>query len=109
MSKMVEEKIKRRGEMKHENFGCMLRRENVLVRKYGKLPEEWKTFMEKAFKECFRVLKNDGVLVFKWNCEQIPFAEVIKLSPYKPIFGDKRAKTRWTVFVKNSSLKTGEN
>lgn len=54
------------------------------------------------------VLKNDGVLVFKWNCEQIPFAEVVKLSPYKPIFGDKRAKTRWTVFVKNATLRKGE-
>lgn len=77
--------------------------------KYGKLPEEWKLFMEKAFKECFRVMKNDGVLVFKWNGEQIPFAEVVKLSPYKPIFGDKRAKTRWTVFVKNFVLKKGES
>lgn len=25
------------------------------------------------------------------------------------VFGDKRAITRWTVFVKNSSLKTGES
>ncbi len=31
LSKMVEEKIKRRGEMKHENFGCLLWRKNVLV------------------------------------------------------------------------------
>lgn len=57
----------------------------------------------------FPCYENDGVLVFKWNGEQIPFAEVVKLSPYKPIFGDKRAKTRWTVFVKNSSLKKGES
>lgn len=28
--------------------------------------------------------------------------------PYKPIFGDKRAKTRWTVFVKNAALRKGE-
>lgn len=48
------------------------------------------------------------MLVFKWNGEQIPFAEVVKLSPYKPIFGDKRAKTRWTVFVKNAALRKGE-
>lgn len=64
--------------------------------------------MDHSFKECFRVLRNDGVLVFKWNGEQIPFAEVVKLSPYKPIFGDKRAKTRWTVFVKNAALRKGE-
>ena len=61
--------------------------------------------MKTAFEECFRVLKDGGTLVFKWNGEQIPFAEVVKLSPYKPIFGDKRAKTRWTVFVKDSTLR----
>lgn len=76
-----------------------------IILKYGKLPEEWKLFMKMAFKECFRVLKDGGTLVFKWNSEQIPFAEVVKLSPYKPIFGDKRAKTRWTVFVKNAALR----
>lgn len=56
----------------------------------------------------FSVLKNDGVLILKWNSEQIPFSDVVKLSPYKPIFGDKRAKTRWTVFVKNAALRKGE-
>lgn len=34
--------------------------------------------------------------------------ELCDLSPYKPIFGDKRAKTRWTVFVKNAALRKGE-
>lgn len=76
-----------------------------IILKYGRLPEEWKLFMKTAFEECFRVLKDGGTLVFKWNSEQIPFAEVVKLSPYKPIFGDKRAKTRWTVFVKDSALR----
>ena len=79
-----------------------------IILKYGRLPEEWKLFMKTAFEECFRVLKDGGTLVFKWNSEQIPFAEVVKLSPYKPIFGDKRAKTRWTVFVKNAALRKGE-
>ena len=76
-----------------------------IILKYGRLPEEWKLFMKTAFEECFRVLKDGGTLVFKWNSEQIPFAEAVKLSPYKPIFGDKRAKTRWTVFVKDSELR----
>lgn len=76
-----------------------------IIMKYGRLPEEWKLFMKTAFEECFRVLKDGGTLVFKWNSEQIPFADVVKLSPYKPIFGDKRAKTRWTVFVKNVALR----
>lgn len=79
-----------------------------IIMKYGKLPEEWKSFMKTAFEECFRVLKDGGTLVFKWNSEQIPFSRAVKLSPYKPIFGDKRAKTRWTIFVKNAALRKGE-
>lgn len=73
--------------------------------KYGKLPEEWESWIEKAFAECFRVLRSDGVLVFKWNSTQIPFSKIIKLSPYKPILGDQRASTRWTIFVKVEMLK----
>ncbi len=76
--------------------------------KYGKLPEEWESWMAKAFAECFRVLKTDGILVFKWNSTQIPFAKVIKLSPYRPILGDQRASTRWTIFVKAEMLKEKE-
>ena len=66
-----------------------------LAKKYGVLPDHWK-----GFSECFRVLKNNGVLVFKWSCYQIPFYEVIKLSPYSPLFGDQKGEKRWTVFMK---------
>lgn len=54
--------------------------------KYGKLPEE------------------NGVLIFKWNETQLKFGEVIKHSPYRPMLGDQRGQTRWTVFVKNTAL-----
>lgn len=72
--------------------------------KYGKLPEDWKMFFEKAFWECFRVLKENGIVIFKWNETQLKFNDVIKHSLYKPLFGDKRGSTRWTVFVKNTAL-----
>lgn len=42
------------------------------------------------------------------DSEQIPFAKVIKLSPYRPILGDQRASTRWTIFVKAEMLKEKE-
>lgn len=72
--------------------------------KYGKLPKDWETFFKNAFSEIFRVLKENGVLIFKWNETQLKFGEVIKHSPYKPMLGDQRGQTRWTVFVKNTAL-----
>ena len=54
--------------------------------------------------EAMRVLKPTGTLLFKWNQDQIPFRLVlatIAVDGYKPILGDKRSKTRWSVFIKS--------
>lgn len=75
-----------------------------LKKKYGVLPKNWKEFIKKGFEECFRVLHTGGVLIFKWNSEQIPFSDVVCMSPYKPLFGDRRSKTRWTVFMKDKRM-----
>ncbi|MGX7163369.1 class I SAM-dependent methyltransferase [Enterococcus massiliensis] len=71
-----------------------------LVKKYGKLNQYWPTLIHDGFEECMRVLKPNGTLVFKWNEEQISFRKVLNSIDYKPLFGDKRAKTRRTVFMK---------
>ena len=71
-----------------------------LGQKYGILPKEWKPYLKDGFNECMRVLKPDGVLVFKWNEEQIRTSEILENVDYKPLFGDKRAKTHWIVFMK---------
>ena len=34
------------------------------VKKYGKLPKDWKAFLSKAFDECWRVLSLNGTLIF---------------------------------------------
>lgn len=71
--------------------------------KYGRLETDWKAEMQNGFAECFRVLDDDGVLVFKWNETQIPLREVLKLSPYPPLFGNKggkNLKTHWLCFMK---------
>ena len=36
-----------------------------LAAKYGKLGEDWRADLRQGFKECFRVLKPEGTLVFK--------------------------------------------
>ena len=43
-----------------------------LVKKYGKLDENWPNMLHDGFTECMRVLKPDGVLVFKWSEYDIP-------------------------------------
>lgn len=74
-----------------------------LVKKYGVLDiNTWKKDIKQGFQECMRVLEDCGVLIFKWNDEQIKFGEILKVIDYKPLFGDKRGKTRWTVFMKEN-------
>ncbi|MFC5541544.1 SAM-dependent methyltransferase [Ureibacillus suwonensis] len=73
-----------------------------LAKKYGKLDENWRDDLAKGFKECMRVLKPNGTLIFKWNEEQIPLKEVLKCFDKKPLFGNKRSKTHWLVFMKLS-------
>lgn len=72
-----------------------------LVIKYGKLDKDhWQEDLSRGFHECLRVLKPNGILLFKWNDDQIKFSEVIKAFGQLPIFGDKRSKTKWSVFIK---------
>ncbi len=72
-----------------------------LAQKYGILPKDWGTYLKQGFDECMRVLEPDGLLVFKWNEEQIKLSEVLKEFGMKPLLGDKRGKTRWLCFMKD--------
>lgn len=71
-----------------------------IIQKYGILPKDWKPYLKTGFEECMRVLEKDGLLVFKWNENQIPFAEVLRVFGRKPLLGDKRGETRWVIFLK---------
>ncbi|HHP4924849.1 TPA: class I SAM-dependent methyltransferase [Acinetobacter baumannii] len=74
-----------------------------LALKYGKLGENWKDDLAKGFSECFRVLKPNGMLIFKWNETQIKVSEILALTDQKPLFGHpsgKRANTHWIGFMK---------
>ena len=71
---------------------------------YGSLDKNtWREDLKKGFAECFRVLKKNGTLIFKWNEVQIPLKEVLSLTEYKPLYGHrsgKSAKTHWVAFIK---------
>lgn len=74
-----------------------------LVKKYGKLNNDWTKEIKQGFNECMRVLEPYGILVFKWNEEQIKIKDVLATINYQPLFGDKRSKTMWMVFMKNAA------
>lgn len=75
-----------------------------LAKKYGKLnPDSWKEDIKQGFSEWFRVLKKDGILVFKWTETDITVSDILKLTPQKPLIGHKSGrlnKTHWILFVK---------
>lgn len=74
-----------------------------LAKKYGKLDDLWQFDISQGFEECMRVLKPNGTLIFKWNEDQIPLREVLNAIGHKPLFGNKRSKTHWLVFMKEES------
>lgn len=72
-----------------------------LAKKYGKLGKKtWPQDLKLDFDECMRVLKLNGTMLFKWNEDQIKIKDVFAVFEQQPILGDKRSKTRWSVFIK---------
>lgn len=77
---------------------------SFMAETYGRLDKNtWREDLTRGFSECFRVLKKNGVLIFKWNEYDIPLREVLTLTPRKPLFGHpsgKAQKTHWVSFMK---------
>ena len=83
-----------------------------MAKKYGVLGETWRDDLRKGFIECFRVLEEDGVLIFKWNESDIKVREVLELVGYKPLFGHKSGKlqkTHWITFMKSPKFALHED
>jgi hypothetical protein len=71
--------------------------------KYGKLLPTWQSDIKAGFDECMRVLKPNGVLIFKWNQTQIGTNVIINLLGQMPLIGHKSGKrenTEWLTFMK---------
>lgn len=73
---------------------------SYMAKKYGRLTEECPKDLKIGFKECMRVLKPNGVLIFKWNETQIKLKDILNIIEYKPLLGNRRDKTHWLVFMK---------
>jgi len=71
--------------------------------KYGTLKGDWQTMLRSGFAECFRVLRPDGVMIFKWCDDEIPLSRILAMTPERPLFGHKsgkQQKTHWVTFLK---------
>lgn len=80
-----------------------LGKDSWMAKKYGTLLPTWEQDIKLGFDECIRVLKPNGVLIFKWNEIQIKLNDVLRLIPYKPLFGHtsgKHGRTIWLAFMK---------
>lgn len=75
-----------------------------LHHQYGRLyRDNWGIVLSKGIKELFRILKDDGVLIFKWCESDRRLKDVLKYFPYKPLFGTKTGqqnKNHWVCFIK---------
>jgi len=69
-----------------------------MAKSYGILnPNSWEEDLSKGFKECWRVLDNYGILIFKWSdcdkfsnkCRNINVKRILDLFNEKPLFGHK--------------------
>lgn len=76
---------------------------SFMFKKYGALAFNWETHISQGFKEAFRVLKDRGTLIFKWNEDQIKVSDVIPLAGRLPLVGTRTGhnnKTMFLVFMK---------
>jgi ubiquinone/menaquinone biosynthesis C-methylase UbiE len=75
-----------------------------MAKKYGVLMPTWEADIKGGFDECMRVLKPNGVLIFKWNENQIKINRIIEIVGFRPLFGHpsgKSGQTIWMTFMKN--------
>lgn len=73
-----------------------------LYKQYGKL-DDWKNTLRQGVDECFRVLDDYGVIIFKWSETQLKVKTIINAIGRQPLFGHKRiggGKTVWMAFMK---------
>jgi hypothetical protein len=71
---------------------------------YGHLNKDtWKDDIRKGFQEGWRILKQGGTMIMKWNEMNISRKNLLKILPQNPIYGHppkSKNKTHWMIFYK---------
>lgn len=99
-----------------ETFQCVvfdpphmlrLSEKSWMRKKYGVLDSQtWREDIAQGFAECFRVLKTNGTLIFKWNEVSVPLKDILALTNQQPVLGHpsgKRMGTHWVLFMKSDT------
>jgi hypothetical protein len=75
-----------------------------MIKTYGCLnANTWRSDIKKGFDECWRVLEDYGILVFKWNDSSVKRKELLQVLGKQPLFGHpngSKIPTHWFVFMK---------
>lgn len=74
-----------------------------MAKKYGVLSVNWQEDIRKGFNECWRVLDDNGILIFKWNTRDIKLKQLIDIIGKNPLFGHTTksgGETIWMCFMK---------
>jgi len=80
---------------------------SALQKEYGYLNKDtWRQEIKQGVGKLFQILKPNGIFVFKWCENSIKVEEVIKLFPYKPLFGSNtkskgHTANYWILFIKH--------
>lgn len=80
-----------------------------MTKVYGFLNKNtWREDIKKGFDECWRVLEDYGILIFKWNEADIKKAELLRVLDREPLFGHptgSKINTHWLCFMKIEEIK----
>lgn len=75
-----------------------------MTKQYGWLEKDnWEDSIKKGFDECWRVLDDYGVLIFKWHEDAISKKEVLAVIDKEPLFGHQvgsKMRTHYMTFMK---------
>ena len=84
----------------------------IIAKKYGSLNKDtWKEDLKKGFNECWRVLEDYGILLFKWSEISIKKKEVLELFDKEPLVFHSalsRVPMHWITFMKIPEKEIGE-
>lgn len=75
-----------------------------MVKDYGWLNKDtWKEDIKKGFDECWRVLEDYGIFIFKWNEASVKRKDILNVLQRQPLFGHpngSKIPTHWFCFMK---------
>jgi len=81
--------------------------ESIMAKKFGYLiAETWQDDLKRGFSECWRVLEDYGILIFKWNDVEISYKKVLAIIGVQPLFQNifrktsSHCSTYWACFMK---------